>query len=74
MEYTAIIQKISDDCYIASCAEIKGANTQGTSIEDAKNNLSEAIKLVLETEKTLAIEQSRTCTGKPFFRKVAAML
>ncbi|MDR2839806.1 MAG: type II toxin-antitoxin system HicB family antitoxin [Paludibacter sp.] len=74
MEYTAIIEKISDDCYIASCAEIKGANTQGSTIEEVKANLSEAIQLVLATEKSLAIEQSRKSTRKPFFRKVAAIL
>ncbi|MDR1545008.1 MAG: type II toxin-antitoxin system HicB family antitoxin [Prevotellaceae bacterium] len=55
MKYTAIIEKISDDCYIASCAEIKGANTQGATIKEAMANLSEAIQLVMSTEKIIAV-------------------
>jgi predicted RNase H-like HicB family nuclease len=74
MEYTAIIEKVSDDCYIASCAEIKGANTQGATIEEVTQNLAEAIRLVLETEKTLAIQQSRKSSRNTFFRKIAAAL
>ena len=46
-EFTAIIEK-DDDWYIAFCPEIPGANGQGKTIEECKQNLSEAIILILE--------------------------
>ena len=45
-EFTAIIEK-DDDWYIAFCPEIPGANGQGKTIEECKQNLSEAIALIL---------------------------
>ena len=45
-EFTAIIEK-DDDWYIAYCPEIPGANGQGKSIDECKQNLSEAISLIL---------------------------
>ena len=46
-EFTAIIEK-EDDWYIAYCPEIPGANGQGTTIDAARDDLAEAIALVLE--------------------------
>ena len=46
-EFTAIIEK-DDDWYIAYCPEIPGANGQGKSVEECKQNLTEAISLILE--------------------------
>jgi len=63
MEYTAIIEKTTDGWYIAQCAQVPGANTQGKTIEETKNNLKEAISLVLECEKELAMERVR---DRPF--------
>jgi predicted RNase H-like HicB family nuclease len=34
------------------CPEVPGANGQGETIEEAKNNLREAIELILEDRKT----------------------
>jgi predicted RNase H-like HicB family nuclease len=59
MEYTAIIEKGNNGWYVAQCAEIPGAISQGKTIEEAKNNLSEAIELILLDEKqdTINIEK-----------------
>ncbi len=46
-EFTAIIEK-DENWYIAYCPEIPGANGQGRTIEECKQNLSEAITLILE--------------------------
>jgi predicted RNase H-like HicB family nuclease len=46
-EFTAIIEH-DGDWYIAYCAEIPGANGQGRTKEEARQNLAEAIKLILE--------------------------
>jgi len=47
-EFTAIIEPAPEDGYCAICPEVPGANGQGETIEEAKNNLREAIKLILE--------------------------
>ncbi|MBN1223311.1 MAG: type II toxin-antitoxin system HicB family antitoxin [Candidatus Aminicenantes bacterium] len=52
MSFTAIYQKVPEG-YIAFVEELPGANTQGETLEDARKNLKEAIKLVLETNRQL---------------------
>lgn len=46
-EFTAIIE-MDEDWYIAYCPEIPGANGQGRTIEECRENLGEAIALILE--------------------------
>ena len=46
-EFTAIIEK-DGDWFIAYCPEIPGANGQGRSAEECRQNLGEAIALILE--------------------------
>jgi len=50
-EFTAIIETAPEGGFWAICPEISGANGQGETIEDAKNNLREAIELLLEDRK-----------------------
>ncbi|MBI3359322.1 MAG: type II toxin-antitoxin system HicB family antitoxin [Nitrospirae bacterium] len=47
-EFTAIIEGAPEGGYWAICPEILGANGQGETTEEAKNNLREAIELILE--------------------------
>ena len=53
-EFTAIIEK-DEDLYIAYCPEIPGANGQGRTIEECRQNLSEAIALILEDRREDAL-------------------
>ena len=46
-EFTAIVEK-EGDWFIAYCPEIPGANGQGRTAEECRQNLSEAIALILE--------------------------
>jgi predicted RNase H-like HicB family nuclease len=46
-EFTAIIEQ-DEDWFIGYCPEIPGANGQGRTIEECRQNLSEAIALILE--------------------------
>jgi predicted RNase H-like HicB family nuclease len=46
-EFTAIIEPAPEGGYWAICPEIQGANGQGQKIEQAKENLREAIELIL---------------------------
>jgi predicted RNase H-like HicB family nuclease len=47
-EFTAIIEKAPEGGHWAICPEIQGANGQGETIEEAKENLREAVVLILE--------------------------
>ena len=46
-EFTAIVER-DGPWYVAYCAEVPGANGQGTSHEACMANLREAIALILE--------------------------
>lgn len=47
-EFTAIIEPSPEGGYWAICPEVPGANGQGETIEEVKNNLRQAIELILE--------------------------
>ncbi|MCX6257247.1 MAG: type II toxin-antitoxin system HicB family antitoxin [Bacteroidia bacterium] len=47
-ELTAIIEIAPEGGYWAICPEVPGANGQGETIEGAKENLKEAVSLILE--------------------------
>ena len=51
MEYTAVIEKTENGWYIAQCEQMPEALTQGRTIEEVKENLKDAIELLLEDEK-----------------------
>jgi predicted RNase H-like HicB family nuclease len=55
IELTAVFQKVPEG-YIAFVEELPGANTQGATLDEARENLQEAISLVLEANRTLAEE------------------
>ncbi len=55
MNLTAVYQKVPEG-YIAFVEELPGANTQGATLEEARENLREAVELVLETNRALAEE------------------
>ena len=50
-EFTAIIEPAPEGGYWAICPEVPGANGQGETIEEAKNNLREAVELILEARR-----------------------
>ena len=47
-EFTAIIESAPEGGYWAICPEVPGANGQGETINEAKDNLRQAIELILE--------------------------
>jgi predicted RNase H-like HicB family nuclease len=53
-EFTAIIER-DGDWYVAYCPEIPGANGQGRTKEEARENLGEAIALILEDRREDAL-------------------
>jgi len=50
-EFTAIIEKAPEGGFWAICAEVPGANGQGETVEEAKENLRQAIELILDDRK-----------------------
>ncbi len=51
-QFTAIYKK-SGKWYLGWIEEIPGVNTQGKTLKEAKDNLKEALLLILETNKLL---------------------
>ena len=58
MQFTAVFQEVPEG-YIGFVEELPGANTQGATLEEARTNLSEALELVLEANRSLAEESIR---------------
>jgi predicted RNase H-like HicB family nuclease len=56
MKLTALYMKVPEG-YVAFIEELPGANTQGATIEEARENLREAVELVLEANRAM-VEQS----------------
>ncbi len=57
MQLTAVFVQVPEGGYVAFVEELPGANTQGSTLEEARENLREAVTLVIESNRELA-EQS----------------
>ena len=67
MQLTAVFMEAPEG-YIAFVEELPGANTQGATLEEARENLQEAVQLIMEANRELA-ERSlagQTVTKEPF--------
>lgn len=67
MKLTAVFMPVPTG-YVAFVEEIPGVNTQGDTLEEARENLQEALEMVLEANRELA-EQSlvgQAVTREPF--------
>ncbi len=53
---TPVFEKIGNE-YIGYIEEIPGVNTQGATISEVKTNLQEALEMVLEVSRELALEE-----------------
>jgi predicted RNase H-like HicB family nuclease len=53
-EFTAIIEQ-DEEWFIGYCPEIPGANGQGRTVEECRENLAEAISLILEDQRKDAL-------------------
>lgn len=66
MELTAVFIEVPEG-YIALVEELPGANTQGDTLDDARENLREAVKLVIEANRELVMTSTpgQTVTREP---------
>jgi predicted RNase H-like HicB family nuclease len=56
-EFTAVFQEAPEGGYVAFVEELPGANTQGDTLDEARENLREAVGLVLESNRLLAEQE-----------------
>ncbi len=57
-QFTSVIEK-RGRWYVAYIEEIPGMNTQGRTLTEARQNLKEALTLVIEANRELAAKQGR---------------
>lgn len=56
-EFTAVFRKVPEG-YVGYVEELPGANTQGSTLDEARENLEEAIVMVLEANRELSSEET----------------
>ncbi len=54
-EFTAVIEAVPEGGFWAFCPEVPGANGQGESVAEAKDDLRAAIELILEDRRSDAL-------------------
>ncbi len=57
MKLTAIIEKGDDGWWVGQVAEFPAALAQGHTIDEVKVSLSEALQLLLDTQRELTLEE-----------------
>lgn len=67
MNLTAVFEKVPEG-YIPFVEELPGANAQGKTLDEARENLREAVELVVEANRRLAEEliQGKSVIREPF--------
>lgn len=65
MQLTAVYIQVPEG-YIGFVEELPGANTQGASLEETRENLRESVALVLEANRELA---EKSLAGQPVLRE-----
>ena len=63
--FTAVFEK-DGDWWVGFVEELPGANTQGRTLEEVRENLKEAIVLVIEANREITQEETR---GKEVIRE-----
>ncbi|MEK7212312.1 MAG: type II toxin-antitoxin system HicB family antitoxin [Patescibacteria group bacterium] len=69
-QFTAVYKK-AGKWYLGWIEEIPGVNTQGRTLQETKENLREALLLILETSKLLSAKEE---SGGKVFRESLAVL
>ncbi len=59
MQLTAVYVQVPEGGFVAFVEELPGANTQGATLDEARENLREAVALVMEANRELTEESLR---------------
>ena len=65
MKLTAIFEKVGE-WWLGYVEELPGANTQGKTLDEARENLRDAVQMIIEVNRELLLEQ---ITGHEIIRK-----
>ena len=67
MKLTAVFMPVPEG-YVAFVEELPGANTQGSTLDEARENLKEAVQMVLDANRELAEKSiaDKQVTREPF--------
>jgi predicted RNase H-like HicB family nuclease len=52
-KFTAVFEQV-EDAWVAYVEELPGANTQGETLDEARDNLIEAVQMILEANREIA--------------------
>ena len=63
LKLTAIFEEAEEGGYVGYVAELSGVNTQGESLEEVRENLSEAVELILSSNREQC-EKNISISGK----------
>ena len=66
MTLTAVFEPAAEGGFIAFVEELPGANTQGETLDEARENLAEAVALILEANREAA---EKAIAGRPVIRE-----
>lgn len=66
MTFTAVFEPAEEGGYIAFVEELPGANTQGETLGEARENLTEAVVLIVEANREAA---EREVAGRRVIRE-----
>ncbi len=66
--WTAVFEQTEDGWYVGWIEELPGAITQGQTLEEARENLQEAVAMVLDARRELVAQeaQGHTVVREPF--------
>jgi predicted RNase H-like HicB family nuclease len=67
IKFTAVFEEAKEGGYIAYIEEMPGVNTQGETLNEAKSNLKEAFKLVVDTQRML---NEKELQGKEVIKEI----
>ena len=71
MKFTAIIEKSEDGWFVGQVEEMPAAISQGKTIEELKENLVDALKLLLEVNRE---NTEKEYSGKVFIREELSLV
>ncbi len=59
--FTAVFERV-DEWWVAYVEELPGANTQGETLDEARENLKEAVQLIIEANREISKRTSSSST------------
>jgi len=67
MNLTAVFEKVPEG-YVAFVEELPGANAQGKTLDEARENLREAVEMVIEANRQISeqLTQGKSVIREPF--------